>query len=139
MRTRQRRALRLIGDAFAALAVYLLVQSTGVLAAGYRPGHSVPGIAWTAVTAAAMFALAAGKARTGRALGNPVLSTEGRVTLVDGILASAVLAGLALNAGAGLWWADPRPRGSSCSTRCGRPGRSSFPGRLAWNIAHKHR
>jgi hypothetical protein len=30
-----------------------------------------------------MFALAAGKARTGRALGNPVLRTEGRVTLVD--------------------------------------------------------
>jgi hypothetical protein len=104
---RQRRALRLIGVAFAALAAYLAVQSTVVLAAGYRPGPSVLGIAWTAVTAAAMFALAAGKARTGRALGNPVLSTEGRVTLVDGILASAVLAGLALNAGAGLWWADP--------------------------------
>ena len=104
---RQRRALRLIGVAFAALAAYLAVQSTVVLAAGYRPGPSVLGIAWTAVTAATMFALAAGKARTGRALGNPVLSTEGRVTLVDGILASAVLAGLALNAGAGLWWADP--------------------------------
>jgi divalent metal cation (Fe/Co/Zn/Cd) transporter len=104
---RQRRALRLIGVAFAALAAYLAVQSTVVLAAGYRPGPSVLGIAWTAVTAAAMFALAAGKARTGRALGNPVLSTEGRVTLVDGILASAVLAGLALNASAGLWWADP--------------------------------
>ena len=104
---RQRRALRLIGVAFAALAAYLAVQSTVMLAAGYRPGPSVLGIAWTAATAAAMFALAAGKARTGRALGNPVLSTEGRVTLVDGILASAVLAGLALNAGAGLWWADP--------------------------------
>ena len=29
------------------------------------------------------------------------------MTLVDGNLAVAVLAGLALNAGAGLWWADP--------------------------------
>ena len=104
---RQRRALRLIGVAFAALAAYLAVQSAVVLAAGYRPGHSILGIAWTAVTAATMFVLAAGKARTGRALGNPVLSMEGRVTLVDGILASAVLAGLALNVGAGLWWADP--------------------------------
>lgn len=54
-----------------------------------------------------MFALAAGKARTGRALGNPVLITEGRVTLVDGILAVAVLAGLVLNAATGAWWADP--------------------------------
>lgn len=78
---RQRRGLRLIGYAFAALAVYLLVQSTG-----YDPRHSVPGIIWTAATAVVMFALAAGKARTGRALDNPVLRTEGRVTMIDGIL-----------------------------------------------------
>ena len=104
---RQRRALRLIGGAFLALAAYLTIQSVLVLVTGHRPGHSVLGISWTAVTAAAMFALAAGKARTGRALGNPVLITEGRVTLVDGILAVAVLAGLVLNAVAGWWWADP--------------------------------
>jgi hypothetical protein len=104
---RQRRALRLIGGAFVALAAYLTVQSVLVLATRFQPRHSVPGIAWTAVTAAVMFALAAGKARTGKALGNPVLMTEGRVTLVDGILATAVLTGLALNAAAGWWWADP--------------------------------
>jgi divalent metal cation (Fe/Co/Zn/Cd) transporter len=104
---RQRLGLRLIGYAFAALAVYLLVQSTVVLAAGYHPRHSVPGIIWTAMTAVVMFALAAGKARTGRALDNPVLRTEGRVTVIDGILAVAVLLGLVLNAVAGWWWADP--------------------------------
>ncbi|HEY6313391.1 MAG TPA: hypothetical protein VIY52_21650 [Streptosporangiaceae bacterium] len=104
---RQRRGLRLIGYAFAALAAYLLVQSTVVLAAGYHPRHSVPGIIWTALTAATMFALAAGKARTGRALDNPVLRTGGRVTMIDGILATAVLLGLVLNAALGWWWADP--------------------------------
>jgi divalent metal cation (Fe/Co/Zn/Cd) transporter len=104
---RQRRALRLIGAAFAALAVYLTVQSTVVLASGFRPHHSAAGIVWTAITAVVMFALAAGKARTGRALDNPVLRTEGRVTLVDGLLAVAVLVGLVLNAGLGWWWADP--------------------------------
>jgi len=104
---RRRRALRLIGGAFAALAVYLLVQSTLVLVAGDHPRPSAAGIVWTAATAAAMFALAAGKARTGRALGNAVLVAEGRVTLIDGILAAAVLLGLALNAGIGWWWADP--------------------------------
>jgi divalent metal cation (Fe/Co/Zn/Cd) transporter len=62
---------------------------------------------WTAVTAVVMFALAFGKARTGAALANPVLVTEGRVTLVDGLLAVAVLAGLLCNAAAGWWWADP--------------------------------
>jgi len=104
---RQRRALRLIGGSFVALAAYLTIQSVLVLVTGYHARHSVPGIIWTALTAMAMFALAAGKARTGRALGNPVLVTEGRVTLVDGILAVAVLAGLVLNAAAGWWQADP--------------------------------
>jgi len=104
---RQRRGLRLIGYAFAALAVYLLVQSTVVLATGYHPRPSALGMAWTAVTAVVMFALAWGKARTGRALGNPVLRTEGRVTMIDGILAAAVLLGLALNSALGWWWADP--------------------------------
>jgi divalent metal cation (Fe/Co/Zn/Cd) transporter len=104
---RQRPGLRLIGYAFAVLAAYLLVQSTVVLAVGYHPRHSVPGIIWTAVTAVVMFALARGKARAGRVLDNPVLRAEGRVTMIDGILASAVLAGLVLNAVAGWWWADP--------------------------------
>ena len=54
-----------------------------------------------------MFALAAGKARTGAALNNPVLRTEGRVTLIDGLLSVAVLLGLVLNATAGWWWSDP--------------------------------
>jgi divalent metal cation (Fe/Co/Zn/Cd) transporter len=104
---RQRRGLRLIGYAFAALAAYLLIQSSVVLATGFHPRHSRPGIAWTAVTAVVMFLLAAGKDRTGRALDNLVLRTEGRVTMIDGILAVAVLLGLTLNAGLGWWWADP--------------------------------
>jgi divalent metal cation (Fe/Co/Zn/Cd) transporter len=104
---RQRRALRLIGVGFALLAAYLLVQSTWVLAAGFHPRHSPLGIGWTAATAAVMFALAAGKARTGHALHNPVLQAEGRVTLIDGLLAVAVLIGLVLNTALGWWWADP--------------------------------
>jgi hypothetical protein len=101
-----RRGLRLIGYAFAALAVYLLGQSTVVLATGYHPWYSVIGISWTWVTAVAMFALAYGKARTGRLLSNPVLQSEGRVTLFDGILATAVL----LNAALG-WCGPTRPAG----------------------------
>lgn len=104
---RRRRAMKLIGGGFALLSLYLLAQSTWVLATGLRPHHSPLGIGWTAVTAVVMFALAVGKARTGTALGDPVLRTEGRVTLIDGLLAAAVLLGLLLNALAGLWWADP--------------------------------
>jgi len=104
---RQRRALRLIGYAFIALAAYIAVQTTIVLATGHHPAHSRLGIVWTAVTAAVMFGLAAAKGRTGRALHNPVLQTEARVTFVDGLLAAAVLVGLTLNAALGAWWADP--------------------------------
>ena len=104
---RQRRALRCIGVAFVALAIYITVQSSVVLATGYHPKSSPLGIAWTAVTAAVMFGLAAGKAKTGRALDNPVLTTEGRVTFIDGLLAVSVLVGLTLNATTGAWWADP--------------------------------
>jgi divalent metal cation (Fe/Co/Zn/Cd) transporter len=59
------------------------------------------------MTCLIMLALAAGKARTGCALDNPVLQTEARVTLIDGYLAGAILLGLALNAALGWWWADP--------------------------------
>jgi divalent metal cation (Fe/Co/Zn/Cd) transporter len=105
--TRQRKALRLIGSSFVVLAIYLAVQSTIVLAIGFRPHHSSLGIVWTAMTAAVMFALALGKKKIGTSLDNPVLKAEGRVTLIDAILATAVLAGLTLNALLGWWWADP--------------------------------
>jgi divalent metal cation (Fe/Co/Zn/Cd) transporter len=104
---RRRRASRLIAVSFLGLAAYLLVQAVVVLAIGYHPGRSGLGIAWTAVTAAAMFALAYGKHRTGTALRNPVLSSEAHVTVIDGLLACAVLLGLVFNAVAGWWWADP--------------------------------
>ena len=104
---RERHALRLIGIAFLVLAAYLAAQATVVLAVHHVATSSRLGIAWTAATALAMLALAAGKARTGRALDSPVLIAEGRVTLIDGILAAAVLVGLVLHATAGWWWADP--------------------------------
>ena len=85
---RQRKALRLIGLAFVALAVYVAVQSTIVLLTAHHARPSVVGLGWTGVTAGLMFALAAAKTSTGRALDNPVLRTEGRVTLIDAVLAT---------------------------------------------------
>ena len=104
---RQRRALRLIGAAFILLAGYLLVQSALALLTGHHASPGVGGIIWTAVTAVVMFTLAASKVRTGRALGNRVLVTEGRVTFIDGLLAVAVLVGITLDLVLGWWWADP--------------------------------
>jgi divalent metal cation (Fe/Co/Zn/Cd) transporter len=104
---RERRALRVIGVAFLLLAAYIAAQSVYVLAAEAHPHRSLLGIVWLALTAVVMFALAAGKRVTGRALGNRVLQTEARVTLIDGLLATTVLLGLILNAALGWWWADP--------------------------------
>lgn len=103
----QRKVLRLIGFAFLVLAAYVATQSVVVLVTGHHAHVSRVGIAWTAMTAATMFLLAIGKARTGKAMGNPVLIAEGRVTFVDGLLATSVLVGLGLNALFGMWWADP--------------------------------
>jgi divalent metal cation (Fe/Co/Zn/Cd) transporter len=104
---RQKRALHLIGTAFFALAVYILGQSSRTLYLHLRPAPSLLGIAWLGLTFVAMLALAFGKHRVGTQLNNPVLRTEGRVTLVDAYLASAILMGLVLNAILGWWWADP--------------------------------
>lgn len=105
--SRRPRALRLIAFAFIAMAVYLTAVSAWALAVGHRADPSAAGMVWTGVTALVMFSLAAGKARTGRALDNPVLQAEGRVTFVDAILATSVLVGVSLNSMLSWWWADP--------------------------------
>jgi divalent metal cation (Fe/Co/Zn/Cd) transporter len=106
-KARERKALRVIGVAFVVLALYMAAQSSYVLVVGFRPHHSQLGIVWLALTALAMFTLAYSKSTTGRALGNRVLQTEARVTVIDGLLAVSVLVGLSLNAWLGWWWADP--------------------------------
>lgn len=53
-----------------------------------------------------MAGLALGKYRVGKQLRNPVLLTEGRVTLVDAALATVVLLSLLLTQALGWWWAD---------------------------------
>jgi len=100
-------ALRMIGAAFIALAVYILIQTIYVLTTGGRPAPSPAGIIWLTATVIAMLALARGKLVTGRRLDNAVLIAESRVTVVDAYLAAAVLVGVALNTVAGRWWADP--------------------------------
>ena len=97
----------MIGAASLVLAVYVLAQAMYTLFAGGHPDTSRLGIVWLAATFVAMLLLAWGKRQTGVALGNLVLATEARVTMIDAALAGAVLIGLVLNAFFGWWWADP--------------------------------
>jgi divalent metal cation (Fe/Co/Zn/Cd) transporter len=105
-RGREAAALKLIGTAFVALAIYVLVQSVWTVMANAHPTPSLLGIFWLTVTCAAMLLLAWGKLAIGRQLGNVVLTTEARVTLIDAALAGAVLIGVGLNALFDWWWAD---------------------------------
>ena len=100
-------ALKFIGSAFIALAIYVLVQSVWALFAATHPTPSPLGIVWLMVTCAVMLLLAWGKLVTGHQLGNSVLTTEACVTLIDAALAGAVLVGVGLNVLFGWWWADP--------------------------------
>ena len=100
-------ALHLIGAAFFALVVYVTIQTARTLLTQSHPDTSLLGLIWLTATLITMLLLAWGKHRTGQQLGNEVLQTEGRVTLVDAYLAGAVLVGLILNGIFGWWWADP--------------------------------
>jgi divalent metal cation (Fe/Co/Zn/Cd) transporter len=100
-------ALRLIAGAFAFLSLALFAAGIDDLASGRRAGESPWGIAYLAVTALVMFGLARLKRETATQLGSEPLTSEATVTFLDGILSAATLAGLALNAYAGWWWADP--------------------------------
>lgn len=104
---RERNAVRLIGIAFFCLAIYILGQSAYTLISRSHPDTSPGGIVWLSLTLVVMLLLAWGKKTTGEKIHNPVLITEGRVTLIDAFLAAAVLMGLILNAAFGRWWADP--------------------------------
>jgi len=104
---RTRLALRLVAAAFALVALVLAGAAIRDLATGRRAGESPFGIAYLAVTAVVMFSLAAAKHRVARALGSSPLRSEAAMTFLDGILSSATLTGLALNAVLGWWWADP--------------------------------
>jgi divalent metal cation (Fe/Co/Zn/Cd) transporter len=103
----ERRAQRLIGASFFAIAAYVAVEAVRSLAGGDQPDASWVGIGLAAVTVTAMPPLAAAKARVGDALGSPATRSEGRQNMLCAYLSAALLVGLVANAALGWWWADP--------------------------------
>lgn len=104
---RTRLALRLTAGAFAALAIVLAGFAVRDLVTGRRAGESVFGIVYLAITALVMFGLARAKRATADRLDSAPLRSEATMTFLDGLLSTATLIGLALNAFIGWWWADP--------------------------------
>jgi divalent metal cation (Fe/Co/Zn/Cd) transporter len=100
-------ALRLVAVAFAVLAVALVSLSIRDLLTQRQPDESPWGVAYLAVTALVMFALARSKHRLADSLDSAPLRSEASMTFLDGMLSAGTMLGLAFNALLGWWWADP--------------------------------
>ena len=103
----ERRAEVLVGVAFLILAAYVAFESVRTLLAAEAPEASPIGIILTAVSIVVMLWLARAKRETGEALGSRALIADSKQTRACWYLSAVALAGLALNAVLGGWWADP--------------------------------
>ena len=104
---REPHAIRLIGVAFLAAAVYLSTASIHQLAGHDHSGKSAVGLAVAAAALVVMPLLAVSKRRTGTALGSRVLVVDAAETALTAIAAAAALAGVALDTWLGWWWTVP--------------------------------
>ncbi|HET7677249.1 MAG TPA: cation transporter [Candidatus Limnocylindrales bacterium] len=103
----EQRARRLVAISFLVLAGYVAFEAVRTLAAQDQPDASPMGIALTAVSLVVMLWLARAKRVTGEALRSRALIADSHQTFACWYLSATTLAGLALNAALGLWWADP--------------------------------
>ena len=100
-------ALRAVGGCFLALALYIAYEAIGRLLLHEAPRESVPGIVLAAASLIVMPLLARAKRRIASRLGSAALRADATQTQLCAYLSSTLLAGLALNALFGWWWADP--------------------------------
>lgn len=106
-RERERRALRAIAVTFFVLAGYIVFEAgRDLFFTDGQADESTVGIILAALSLAVMPTLAFAKHRTAAELGSPTLRADAQETLLCAWLSAALLAGLALNAALGWWWAD---------------------------------
>jgi divalent metal cation (Fe/Co/Zn/Cd) transporter len=103
----ERRAMRLIGWTFLALAGVIVFQAVSALASSNGAEESIAGIALALASVTVMPALALWKlkiAADGRLL---ALAAEAKETIACSYLSVTLLAGLVANLIFGSWWLDP--------------------------------
>jgi divalent metal cation (Fe/Co/Zn/Cd) transporter len=103
----ERATLRVIGWSFLALAAYVAYDSVDALWHHERPERTVTGIVILALSVLVMPLLARAKRRVGHSLGSRALTADAAQTSLCAYLSVIALAGVALNAALGWWWADP--------------------------------
>jgi divalent metal cation (Fe/Co/Zn/Cd) transporter len=103
----ERRALRLIGASFLALAGYVTYDAAVTLFHRHTPEKSPVGIILAVVSLAVMPLLARAKRRVSAELQSDALAAEATQTAVCAYLSAILLGGLVFNALVSWWWADP--------------------------------
>lgn len=103
----ERSAERLVAVSFFLLAPFVAQDAIRTLIDGDHPSTSWLGIGLSISSIIVMPLLGRAKQRIGQRLGSGATAGEGTQNMLCAYLAAGVLAGLALNAAFGLWWADP--------------------------------
>ncbi len=111
---REHRSHRILATLFYALAIYVVVIATLALVRATHATENGLGLGVCATSSVLMPGLALAKGRTaaqltrhGHASVGRLLSSDAAETALCGLLALSTLAGVALTAWAGWWWADP--------------------------------
>jgi divalent metal cation (Fe/Co/Zn/Cd) transporter len=105
--TAERRTHRIIGVSFLLLAAYVLVEASHSLWLREQPDASPVGIIVLAASTIVMPVLGAAKRKVAFGLTSGALVSEAFQTSLCAYLSVIALAGVALNAAFGWWWADP--------------------------------
>lgn len=100
-------SLRVVGVCFLVLAAYVGYEAGVSLWRRELPERSVPGIVLAAASLVVMPLLARAKRRVARGLDSRAMTADAKQTELCTYLSAILLGGLALNALAGWWWADP--------------------------------
>ena len=103
----ERTASRLVGSALYVLIAYIVVAAAAGLLLRLRPEASPIGLGLTLVSIPIMALLLKWRLSLADRLGSPALRGDAACSVVCLYMAFATLAGLALNAAFGWWWADP--------------------------------
>lgn len=100
-------ALRLVGFSLLLLAAYVAFDAVKSLIFQERPDESYVGIGLAFVSLIVMPILAREKRRVATRLNSRAMQADSKQTDICAYLSAILLGGLALNALAGWWWADP--------------------------------
>lgn len=103
----ERRALRVVGGCFLALAAYVAYEAIEDLRSGASPASSAVGIGLACVSLVVMPLLARAKRRVGAAMASAAMNADAKQADFCMYLSAILLAGLLLNWWAGWRWADP--------------------------------